>query len=276
MTIAILLATYNGSERLPRLLDSILKQTADGWTIYAHDDGSTDGTRELLNDFACQHPGKLVVLGEEVTHLGAKNNFCWLLNHVNADYYMFCDHDDLWLPSKIGVSLSLVRKLEAENPGKAVCIHTDLKVCDGNYKVLHDSLWKVSKVNPEWQENPNMLLIANCVTGCTMMFNNAAKLLSANMPEYVPMHDFWVAYQTAANGGVLDHLPQPTILYCQHGDNEVGANNVGLGYVSRKLAGLKNVLKANRSQYQIAKKMANMSVMKYVWLKFVFEVKRMF
>lgn len=276
MTIAILLATYNGMERLPHLLDSILAQTNNDWTIFVHDDGSTDGTLHFLKTFSAEHPERMVVLGEDVKHLGAKMNFCWLLNNVEADYYMFCDQDDEWLPNKVEDTLALVCKTETESPGLPVCVHTDLAVCDANYNVVHPSLWKLSKVNPSWQEDPSMLLVANCVTGCTMMFNEKVKALSANVPDVVPMHDFWVAYQTASNGGVLTHLPKATILYCQHGGNEVGANNVGLGYVSVKLLGLKNVWKANCQQYNMAQSLAKMSVFRYVWLKFVFEVKRMF
>lgn len=274
MEIAILLATYNGFQRLPRLLDSLLNQEYQDWTIYAHDDGSTDGSVSLLEKFAEEHPGKLTLLGRDVAHLGAKGNFMWLLEHVESHYYMFCDEDDLWLPEKIQVTFQLLSRLEAEHPNQPVCVHTDLTVCDGNYNVIHPSLWRFSKVVPAWQEHPDRLLVANCVTGCTMMFNNRVRQLALPMPDYVPMHDLWVAYQTLANGGVLAHLDKPTMLYCQHGDNEVGANNVGCGYVFGKLKNLKRVWKSNVEQYIIAKKLRNMSVLRFLSIKFMFELKR--
>ncbi|MCR5568378.1 MAG: glycosyltransferase family 2 protein [Paludibacteraceae bacterium] len=276
MEIAVLLASYNGSKRLPRLLDSILAQTNHDWRIYAHDDGSSDATVDLLDDFAEKHPGKLNVIGREVTRLGAKGNFMWLLEHVQADYYMFCDQDDIWMPDKIQTTFLYLRELESSNPESPVCVHTDLSVCDADYNIVHPSLWKVSKVVPQWQEHPDRLLVANCVTGCTMMFNERVRLLSLPMPGYVPMHDLWVAYQTVANGGVLSHIAQPTMLYCQHGGNEVGAVNVESGYVLAKLKSLKRVWQSNVSQYKIAKKLRNMSVFKYVSTKFIFEFKRMF
>lgn len=276
MEIAILLATYNGTQRLPRLLDSILKQTNQDWVIYAHDDGSSDGTVELLDQFAADHPGKLKVLGRDVAHLGAKDNFMWLLDHVKSDYYMFCDEDDLWLPEKIQCTLDKLQQLEQQNPHKAVCVHTDLAVCDGDYKETHPSLWKLSKVIPQWQEHPDRLLIANCVTGCTMMFNNQSRVLALPMPDFVPMHDMWVAYQTMAQGGVLSHVDKQTMLYCQHGDNEVGAVNAGGSYVVSKLMSLKRVWRANVEQYRIANKLRNMSVLKFVCIKFMFEFKRVF
>lgn len=274
MEIAILLATYNGEQRLPRLLDSILKQTNTDWVIYAHDDGSSDGTVALLEQFAAENPGKLNILGRDVTHLGAKRNFMWLLEHVESDYYMFCDEDDLWLPEKVQVTLGKVQSLEQQNPAKAVCVHTDLAVCDGDYQITHPSLWKLSKVIPQWQEHPDRLLVANCVTGCTMMFNPKARQLAVPMPDFVPMHDVWVAFQTVAVGGVLSHVEKSTILYCQHGGNEVGAVDAGGGYIVNKIKNLKRVWRANVEQYSVAKRLRNISVLKFLSIKLVFEFKR--
>lgn len=277
MEIAVLLATYNGADRLPRLLDSLLAQSCQNWVAYAHDDGSADATVRILEDFANQHPGKLEILGRDVAHLGAKGNFMWLLEHVRADYYMFCDEDDIWLPEKISETFRFLKEIEQRIPlNVPVCVHTDLAVCDESYKVLYPSLWRLSKVMPEWQEHPDRLLVANCVTGCTMMFNGRARELALPMPDFVPMHDLWVAFQTVANGGVLSHINKQTILYCQHGDNEVGANQVGCGYVLAKLKNLKRVWNGNVEQYSIAKKLRDMSVFKFVSIKFIFELKRMF
>ena len=49
--IAILMATYNGKKFLGEQIYSFLSQTNNLWHLYVHDDGSTDGTVELLNDY---------------------------------------------------------------------------------------------------------------------------------------------------------------------------------------------------------------------------------
>ena len=46
--IAILLATYNGEQYIWEQLDSLMEQSFDNYTIYAHDDGSTDNTVNIL------------------------------------------------------------------------------------------------------------------------------------------------------------------------------------------------------------------------------------
>ena len=79
-----------------------------------------------------------------------------------------------------------------------------------------------------------------------MIFNHKAKECALPFNPISPMHDFWVAYQTLANGGVLTHLSKSTMLYCQHGDNEVGANDVGGKYIVRKMRHLSEIIRQNK------------------------------
>ena len=51
-TIGICLATFNGARFLAAQLDSIAAQSFTDWHLYARDDGSVDGTLEILADFA--------------------------------------------------------------------------------------------------------------------------------------------------------------------------------------------------------------------------------
>lgn len=51
-TIAVLLATYNGERFLREQIESLYAQTIKDWTIYVHDDGSTDGTKAILDEYA--------------------------------------------------------------------------------------------------------------------------------------------------------------------------------------------------------------------------------
>ena len=58
----ILLATYNGERFLREQLDSLFMQTYDDFKIIAHDDGSTDGTLEILKEYQEKFPGKLKII----------------------------------------------------------------------------------------------------------------------------------------------------------------------------------------------------------------------
>lgn len=84
-TTAILLATYNGARYLREQIESIYAQTYQDWTLYVHDDGSTDGTQEILAEYA-NTKANFVVLDYPSQH-GAKANFMSLLKMVEASYY---------------------------------------------------------------------------------------------------------------------------------------------------------------------------------------------
>ena len=111
MSLAILLATYNGEKFLPEQMDSLFSQTYADFVIYAHDDGSTDQTVGILRQYEKKYPEKLVILEYEPQG-GAKNNFYSLMQRIDADYYMFCDQDDVWHPEKIEKTLKKILELE--------------------------------------------------------------------------------------------------------------------------------------------------------------------
>lgn len=55
--VTILLATLNGEDYLKAQLESIAAQTYENWQLVVGDDGSTDGTISILEEFSKQYPG---------------------------------------------------------------------------------------------------------------------------------------------------------------------------------------------------------------------------
>ncbi|KRN58140.1 glycosyltransferase family 2 protein [Limosilactobacillus secaliphilus] len=216
--IAILLSTYNGYDYLEEQVQSILNQTNHDWHLYIRDDGSNDGTISLIREFA-KNPLISFVNDNQPKSLGASQSFLQLLSEVDADYYMFSDQDDYWLPDKIEVSLARMKSLEETGRKAPICVHTNLKVTDDNltpYRLYNTgSLW----------HDFDRLLFNNCVTGCTMMINRRLrdtvkfdKVKSSN----IYMHDWWLALIAAAFG-VVSYINSPTILYRQHSSNVLGS-----------------------------------------------------
>ena len=108
--IAILLATYNGGQYLREQLDSLFAQTNQDFRIVIHDDGSTDNTVEIINEYKEKYPERIEVLDGKPKGT-PKANFMYLLSEVEADCYFFCDQDDVWLPTKVEESLKAFKNL---------------------------------------------------------------------------------------------------------------------------------------------------------------------
>jgi glycosyltransferase involved in cell wall biosynthesis len=222
-TIDILLATCNGASYLPEQLDSLLTQTYHGWRLLVRDDGSSDRTREILENYRFRYPELIMVIPNEGQKLGACGNFGRLLEQSDAPYVMFCDQDDFWLPDKIETTLAAMQELERQHGlTTPLLTHTDLKVVDQRLTVICESLWRFQRTEPQRLTKLNRVLLQNPATGCTMMINRALRDLAVPIPKQAWMHDWWLVLVATAFGRVAA-VASPTVLYRQHGQNDCGA-----------------------------------------------------
>lgn len=227
--VDILLGTYQGAKYLEAQIDSILAQTITGWTLYIHDDGSTDGTPDIVAAYAQRHPGRIVVLPDLPHGPGAAGNFMALLSKSQGRYAMFCDQDDCWHPDKIAVTLREMEGGEAAyGHGCPLLVHTDLALVNREGEPIAPSFFQYRHLSKK-ANTLNKLLCQNNVTGCTVMVNAPLRaLLCERAPERVAMHDWWAAITAAAFGHVL-YVDRATIDYRQHGGNQVGARQARPG-----------------------------------------------
>lgn len=243
--LAILLPTYNSSRFLKEQINSLLAQTYQEWILYVRDDGSSDSTLEILLDYKQQHSDKIFLIEDDLGSLGAKGSFVQMLNVIDADYYMFCDHDDVWLPDKVKISIDEAKSLTSIYGSKhPIVVHTDLKVVDQNLNVLNDSVYSYLKIIIPDKQNIYRIAASNTVIGCTMLINKAAKNVSLPVPPTALMHDWWIALIVCKLGSIST-IPIPTALYRQHASNTVGVNPVSSSYAIDKIRKISTVIRDN-------------------------------
>lgn len=239
--VAICLATYNGEKYLAQQLDSIIKQTYSKWHLYIRDDGSTDNTKQIINNYVHKYYDKITFLTELQGGGNSQKNFGailqWVSKNINPSYYMLCDQDDYWLPDKIKNSVDEIVNIK----GPAM-VHTNLEVVNDNLEMVAESFMEYSNLNPSKRDLPH-LLIQNNVTGCTMVWNRQLNNLIdyKNVREHAIMHDWWIALIAASFGRII-YITEPQIMYRQHEKNVVGAERVGsFAYIKHKLLHTKQV-----------------------------------
>lgn len=225
--VAIVLSTFNGEAYLAEQLDSIRNQTYRHWHVLLRDDGSTDATRQMVEDVSQQDPNRFKKVPGCGDNLGVVAAYSKLVDQAEADYILFCDQDDIWLSNKISQTMVAMRDAEQRHGHQTpLLIHTDLQVVDRVLRPLSPSLWQSRQLKPVVGMQLHRLLAQNVVTGCTMMINRPLANLAAPFPESAPMHDWWLALVACLFGQVVA-VDQATVLYRQHGDNRVGANQWG-------------------------------------------------
>jgi glycosyltransferase involved in cell wall biosynthesis len=231
--VDVLLSTFNGARFLAGQIESVLAQTWPHLRLLVRDDGSTDGTQDLIGRYAAAHPGKVVQVAGG-NKLGPCGNFAALLAQSDAPYMMFCDQDDVWLADRVAIVLRRMKELEAELGGNCpLLVHTDLAVVDESLRPISGSFWKYQHFSPRRGATLNRLLIQNVVTGCAAMLNRALAQKALPIPAEAVVHDWWLALVAAAFGRI-EHMDKATVLYRQHGSNLIGAARWGLAHLARK------------------------------------------
>jgi glycosyltransferase involved in cell wall biosynthesis len=249
--VQVLLATFNGERFLREQIDSILAQDYENVRVLARDDGSSDGTVEILRDYAERFPRRFQVMQSGATTEGAKENFLLLMKASTADYISFSDQDDVWLPEKVRLTRHAMDKLEARwGTDIPLLVFTDLQVVDDKLNVLHKSFWAHMNIDPGRINRLAELLVQSVVTGCTAMLNRRLVELSLRMPHEASMHDRWIALLASVKGK-SSVVKAQTVLYRQHDRNVVGIGRNAIGTEERNRPFLERVRRPSGARAQL-------------------------
>lgn len=104
------MCTYNGERFLREQMDSILAQTYPIHEIIISDDCSTDGTMDILREYAAKHT--FIKIHQNARNKGCNQNFHDTFKFVSkeTDYIAISDQDDIWFPEKVEKLIQSKRK----------------------------------------------------------------------------------------------------------------------------------------------------------------------
>ena len=115
--VAIIMSTYNGEKYIKEQLDSLFNHTYKNIEIYVRDDGSKDKTVEILREY--EKNGKIHLFVKE--NKGFIKSFFECLSFCDdADYYSFCDQDDVWYEDKVERAVNALNSMNQEKIGKFI------------------------------------------------------------------------------------------------------------------------------------------------------------
>lgn len=107
LTSTVVLAMYNGQEYIIEQLDTLLNQSHHPEKVIISDDGSSDGSVEMVEKYISEHglKGKWICKRNQ-KNLGYADNFWYAAKEVETDVFFFCDQDDIWNKKKIETMLN--------------------------------------------------------------------------------------------------------------------------------------------------------------------------
>lgn len=228
-SVSVALATYNGRRYLPEQLASLAAQTRRPDELVVCDDLSTDGTVELLEQFARTAPFP-VRIHRNASNLGVLRNFEKALSLCEGDIIFLSDQDDVWLPEKID---EIVRLFEARPD--ALAIVNDKLIADENLVPTGATMLG----NIRGFGSPD----GNFVAGCCSAFRREWLGIALPIPDGAIAHDTWLI-GLAHRLGLVSISEKALQYYRRHGSN-VSQNSYSepnkVGFVKRlgsELAGV--------------------------------------
>lgn len=114
--VTIGMPVYNGATWLPQSMAALSAQSFADVAIIVSDDGSTDGSLDLVRDWAARDPR--VEVHRQPRNLGTIAHFEWLVEKADSPYFMWAAQDDDWSPDYVEI---LLAALEAD-PGLALAV----------------------------------------------------------------------------------------------------------------------------------------------------------
>lgn len=216
--ITILMATCNGARYLPTQLDSLISQTHSNWSLMASDDGSHDGTADILRAFDSTHPGRVAGLFDGPGVGSPAQNFMALLMRpdVPMGLVALADQDDVWLPQKLARA---VDHLATTPPNLPAIYATESILTDADLRPL------AASGEPTAVPGFRNALVQNLFAGHSTVLNASALALvqHAGTPQNIAFHDWWLYQLIAGAGGRCLLDPAQTVFYRQHGTNAFGS-----------------------------------------------------
>ena len=207
MSITVCLAAYRGERYIREQILSALPQLGKSDTLLVSDDEPGGETERIVRGIAAEDSRVRYLYGPGK---GVVRNFESLLTQAEGDVLFLCDQDDVWMPNKVE---AVMRELDS---GADLVLH-DAVVADACLRTTSPSFFALHRSRPGFLRN----FLRNNYMGCCMAFRRSVAKKALPFPDGIPMHDQWIGL-TAEKYGCVRFLPQPLIIYRQHGGNVTG------------------------------------------------------
>lgn len=228
LSVDIIMATYNGEKYIENQILSLMQQSHKNWTLYVHDDGSTDRTIEIIKKYIAID-NRIVLIDDDLKGLKVGKNFLHTLRYSKSDYAIFCDQDDIWLEKKVEKLLNAI----VEND----CLDMPVMVyCDGYSWTEKDGCINQDSIAIKHAQGLRDFIFYNGgYQGCSIIMNKKLIDMACSYNGYIYHHDDLVSL-IAHTFGKVKFIPDKLMLYRQHQQAVTGIKS----YKKKPIDGLFN------------------------------------
>ena len=221
MTTSVAMCTYNGEKFIELQIDSILNQTKKITEIVVCDDGSTDSTITILENYDKKYPSLFRIYKNEQT-LGSVKNFEKAIALCSSEIIFLSDQDDIWIENKVADICEYFENNVDKNviATNGFCIN-EQGIVEEKYAV-----WDIpnflNEENIEYSYFEIIVNIANIATGASMAMRRSIVQTIIPIPIVTDMqHDEWIALISSKNNAFM-FLNKKYFYYRIHCNQQLG------------------------------------------------------
>lgn len=203
--VSVAMATYNGEKYIQQQIDSILMSLSSKDELVISDDGSTDNTISIIDNYVNSDTRIKLIKGPRK---GLVKNFENALMHTGGKYIFLADQDDIWAKNKVE------EVLECFNNTDATLVIHDCKIINSDDSIIEPSFFALRNSGPGFIHN----IIKNSFIGCCMAFKRELLNYALPFPNDIPYHDQWLGLVNNMVGKNV-FLNKKLFSYRRHEDN---------------------------------------------------------
>jgi glycosyltransferase involved in cell wall biosynthesis len=198
--VSVCVVTYNHTNFIRECLQSIVDQKTDfEFEVIVGDDCSTDGTREIVQEFAERYPDIVRPLLHP-QNLGPTENYLAVHGQARGEYVAHIDGDDYALPGKLQAQADFL-----DRHHEYVIVWHRMKVLDANSGRMVDDLIDIAKLPEQGFTQDKLLSLGSVGSHSSKMYRARYRFVETSQPLFL---DFFIdAHQLAhGKGGFVDGM----------------------------------------------------------------------
>ena len=192
--ISIIVPVYNVEEYLPRCLDSLINQTYKNIKIICVNDGSTDGSAKILEEYE-KKDERIIVVSKKNGGLSSARNAG--LKKCDTEYVMFCDSDDYYA---VRMCNKMLETIENDNSDVVACTQNVIYLTHGEMKESDRNYYRLNYTGKQYIHDE--LILKTDVSVLNKIFRmDLIKKYDIDFPEGLNNEDFYFynAYMSVAH-----------------------------------------------------------------------------
>jgi len=216
--VSVLIPVYNGERHLTECLESVLAQDYNDLEILIVDDGSSDGSQKIIEQFAARDPR--IRWWKNFHNLGQTQNHNLCLREARGEFIKFVHQDDKLL------STAAIRKLVAaltEHPAATLAASASDVIDDRARLKCHRDFFKTGVWDGRHAIQASLEAVANSIGEPTVVMFRKAQAARGFLDDYQQLWDLEMWYHLLEQGNFI-YLAEPLCAFRQHAAQQTNTN----------------------------------------------------